>query len=61
MKNEVYFHLFTTTEDCALIYLPRAMIRRARNKGVIKKLSKCLDVQEKQFEHLVLSCYNAYM
>lgn len=61
IKNEVYFHLFTTTEDCALIYLPGAMIRRARNEGVIKKLPKCLDVRWQHFKHLVLSCYNAYM
>lgn len=59
IKNEVYSHPLTTQEDCerrvrnAFNSLPAAMIRRATNEGVTRRLHKCLEVHGRNFEHLL--------
>lgn len=59
LKNEVYRNPVTIKEECeqrvrrAVNSLSPTLISRATNEGVIRRLSKCLEVQGRNFEHLL--------
>lgn len=58
IKNEVYFHPLTSKENCeqrvrdAFNALSPEFIQRATNSGVLTRITKCLEVQGRNFEYL---------